>query len=81
MELLRKNIELTVYGEKFDLKKPTALEAAEFKKSITGVEDDVLLVKIAIDFISSIGLRKEVAEQLDLGELQQVIEYITSKKK
>ena len=81
MEILKKKIELTVYGEAFELKKPTALEAAEFKKSITDINDDVLLVQKAIDFIVSIGLKKEIADQLDLSELQSVIEYITTKKK
>ncbi len=82
MELVKTKIEITVYGQKYDLSAPTALQAAEFsdmtsKQGISSVE----MLKLTQEFIIKMGLPKEITEDLDLDNTKKLIEFITVKKK
>lgn len=82
MELVKTKIEITVYGIKYDLSAPTALQVAEFsdatsKKDISSVE----MLKTTQEFITKMGLPKEITEDLDLDNIKKLIEFITVKKK
>jgi len=82
MELVKSKIEVTIYGEKYELKAPSALESAQLadatsKDGLSSVE--MLILTQA--FIVKMGLPKEICEDLDLDNTQKLIEFITVKKK
>ncbi len=82
MDIVKTKIEVTIYGEKFNLSQPKSLQAAEFIDSIS--EDKKLsnteMIKKTQAFIVSMGLPEEVCDSLELDHLNQLIGFITKKK-
>lgn len=83
MEIVKKTYELTVYGNKYSLAAPTALNSAEFMEKLKEAESKspVEMLKCSIEFISSLGLPKEICEQLDVDDLKSLVEFLSAKKK
>jgi hypothetical protein len=82
MEIAKTNIEVSIYGEKYQLKAPKALEAAEFIDSINGevkLSNKEMIIKTQ-EFVIGMGLPKSICEDLELDHLNKVIEFITKKK-
>ena len=82
MEITKKKIEVTVYGVVYQLSAPKALESAEYVDSIGSdqkLTNSQMIVKTQ-SFLVSMGLPKDVCEDLELDNLNEVIEFITEKK-
>lgn len=82
MDIAKTKISITVYGNNYKLSAPKALEAADFADSIDAdkkLSNKEMILKTQ-EFLISMGLPKEVCEDLELDHLNKVIEYITKKK-
>ncbi len=81
MKLVKTVIELEVYGQTVSLKKPTYREAQEYRDALKKLSDNEDAGSVMIEFLSKMGLPKEVFEQLELGHVNEIMEALTDTKK
>jgi hypothetical protein len=80
MEILKTQIDVKIFGVDHNLKPPTALAVAKFKKSLDGEKDEEVIVQKSIDFLVAAGLPNEVAVELEIHQFTKLIELISVKK-
>lgn len=82
MQIAKTKIEIEIDGVKHSLKAPKALEAADFAASIA--DEKKLSAREMIfktqQFLITMGLPKDVCEDLEIDHLNKVIEFISKKK-
>jgi len=81
MEIVKKELEVTVYGNKYSLKLPSAFKMAEFEESMKGLTSAVEQINKVNSLLVGMGLPLEVCEDLDLDALKKLIEFVSDKKK
>lgn len=82
MEIVKKKIKITIYGQEIELAAPKALEAAAFIDSVSAEKklSSIDMIKNTQSFLIKMGLPQEICEDLELEHLQQIVEFITKKK-
>lgn len=81
MKLERTKIELELYGEVFNLRKPTFKEAREYREELTklGSESDATVV--IESFLEKMGLPKEKFQDLEFDHVNEIMEFLLISKK
>lgn len=82
MQLVKTNIELEIDGVKYIMRKPKALVTAEFADAVG--EDAKISTREKIlktqEFLVSMGMPKDVCEDLDVENLTKIVEFVSKKK-
>lgn len=82
LELTRTTIEVKLDGKEYTLRMPTYKEGILYKHEIKLLQDDdVKASERLVEYLSKLGLPKEVSESLEIGHLEQVLEFILGAKK
>lgn len=82
LELVRSTIEVKLDGKVYTLRMPTYKEGILYKSEVKKIsEDDILSSNLLIDYLSKLGLPKEVCESLEIEHLEKVLEFILGAKK
>lgn len=76
LEFAKRELEIKFDGEVHKLNYPTVLQMKKFAKQ--GDSNDI---DYTLEFLESLGLKKEISEQLEVGQLEQVVKALTEKKK
>jgi hypothetical protein len=82
MEIVKTKIEITIDGTKHLLKAAKAKDASNFADSVSADKklSNGEMIEKTQSFLCSMGLPKDVCEDLELDHLNKVIEFITKKK-
>jgi hypothetical protein len=81
MKLVKSKIELEIYDQKCELRKPTFGEAQEYRNQLKALpenEDASLVMK---NFLVKMGLPAELFDALELGHVAEIMEVVTDSKK
>lgn len=79
MKLEKTKAEIDVYGEKVILSLPSVEAWERYQKRMK--DGKVSEFKAAIDFIIEAGMSKNIANQLELPHIREVIEFLSGVKK
>ena len=79
IEIVKRKLEIKYGGESFEVLYPTALQLAKYQKMMKEKEDDSIL--ITIDLLVNLGLKKEVAEILEIEDMTMIVEKFSEKKR
>lgn len=78
MEFKSRVLKFSFNGEMCSLNYPTVIKMKMYTDSLNGSSDSITPT---LDFLVSLGLKKEIAEQLELEHLNKIIETLTDDKK
>lgn len=78
MKIVKKELALDVYGKEYKLNFPTMKQLNEFQKKSEG--KDVQEIEMMFDFLDSLGLPKEVSENLYPDDISNIMEALVPKK-
>jgi hypothetical protein len=76
-EFKRKQYKIKVYGEEVLLTPPTFKEMKEFEGKISKAKDET---KVIFDFLAARGLKREIAEDMYLEDLRDILDIFKQKK-
>jgi len=76
LEFKKSVLKVNIYGEEVEINFPTLLEIKELSKKDNG--DDI---EKTIEFLDSLGLKKEISNKMEMHHLQKIVEVISSQKK
>lgn len=73
-----KPIQVEIYGQKLELKSPTFGQVKELSRLTK--EDESKSIDAMSQFLISLGMGQDVLDSMDASHVQQLAEFITSKK-
>ena len=80
LEIERSKVEVKLYGEVYDMTKPSVKQAQSFGKKLQKASD-VESIGIIVDILDGCGLPRAVAEEMEVGHLKQLVDVIMPSKK
>lgn len=81
MKLVKSVLELEIYGTQAKLRLPTYKEFQEYRTKLVALNENSDAAEIMKEFLSGLGLQKELFDQLEIDHISQIMEALTSKKK
>lgn len=78
MKFVKSVLSFDVYGKSVEVRFPTVKEVRLFQEKMKDKGDELTNT---IEYLSVLGLPKEVAENMEMDHLQQIIESLISQKK
>ena len=72
MEIKKSSVTLKVYGEKFELTKPTVRQAQAYASKLKDIDDNGAIEEM-INLLSDCGMDKEFALDMEVGHLAEVM--------
>lgn len=79
LQFKRTIFKIDLYGQSYEMRKPTVVEAVNFQKNLTGTESDQL--SRLTDFFVSLGLPKEAIDQMEVEHLVTLAAEISASSK
>jgi hypothetical protein len=80
LELKRKMMKVTIYGEKFDVRVPSVGEVTKYEERLKSLSGQDALDEM-INYIGALGIPKEKIESLAHDDFITLIEFISNPKK
>jgi very-short-patch-repair endonuclease len=77
---VKSKIVVELDGKQYELNKPTVMQKQEYIKQLTSATDSNSQVQLLIDFVSSLGMPKEVILNMDEDVFMDLFEFINKKK-
>lgn len=77
----RTKIPAKIYGKEFQLTRPTVKEIELLQEETEKTLSDKDKTKVLCKWISNLGLPLDVIEEMELGHLLEVVEFVTGTKK
>ncbi len=81
MKLVKSFLEIEIYGVQTKLRLPTYKEFQEYREKLKALNENGDAAEVMKDFLASLGLAKELFDQLEIDHISQIMEALTSKKK
>jgi len=81
MKLVKTIIDLDVYGEKVELKKPTYKEAQDYRDELLKLKDNESATEVMKQFLFKMGLPLNTFDQLEIAHVSELMEALTDSKK
>ena len=81
MKLVKSILELEVYGEKVELRKPTFKEAQSYRDELIKLGESGDATEVMVNFLEKLGLKKEIFDSLELAHVNQIMDLVTGSKK
>lgn len=81
MKLVKTIIDLEVYGQKVELKKPTFKEAQEYRDQLLKLTDSESSVEVMKMFLNKMGLPLETFDELEIAHVSELMEALMDSKK
>lgn len=81
MKLVKSFLEIDVYGAQSKLRLPTYKEFQEYREKLKALNESGDAAEVMKEFLSNLGLQKELFDQLEIDHIAQIMEALTSKKK
>lgn len=75
-----KKVTVDIYGKSFELSKPTVAQANMMRKKMKGLEEGQD-IDLMIDFMSMLGMPKEIIDSLEVEHFQTLVEFVLNVKK
>lgn len=77
----QEKLKLKLYGNEFELIKPTRKVAVEMQEKLSTDEGKAKSIDIIGDLLVACGLPKEVCDDLQLDHMQLILEHLMGAKK
>lgn len=81
MKLVKTIIDLEVYGQNVQLKKPTFNEAQEYREQLLKLGESDSAAEVMKAFLNKMGLPLEIFDQLEIAHVSELMEALTDSKK
>ncbi len=82
LELERKQFEVKIDGQVYNLKMPTYKQSVAYKKQVTeNASDEVKSAELLLSYLNDLGLPLAVGETLEVEHLGQLLEFILGSAK
>jgi LPS O-antigen subunit length determinant protein (WzzB/FepE family) len=81
MKLVKSFLEIEIYGEQAKIRVPNYKEFQEYRNKLKNMGEQDDAAEVMKEFLCSLGLSKEIFDQLELDHIAQIMEALTSKKK
>lgn len=79
MKLEKTIIEVEVYGQKFELKKPNFKQSQAYREELLKADSDV--AKCMKDYLEILGMPAGLFEELEVDHITQIMDLVSSVKK
>lgn len=80
MEFKRRSLQLKIYGEAHNLSFPTVKQTREYADQLKG-SDEEKATELLLDFLSKLGLPKDISDGMETEHLQELCEALMPSKK
>lgn len=82
MEIVRKKLEIKIYGNSYELKYPSYRDSVGYEKELKECQDDAEKKANALfSYLEKLGLPKEIAEEMPTEDIISVMEVLSGQKK
>ena len=81
MKLVKTEIKAEIYGNEYTIKMPTYKQVDEYKIKLYSETEDKNVSNIMGDFLSPLGLPKDVFDQLEISHVAQIMDMVLDSKK
>jgi len=78
-ELKRTKMSITVYGQKFEVKKPTVREIENFQSQLSSEETNDM--ETMTSFLVSLGFNADIIKDMEMDHFMDLLSYLTGVKK
>jgi len=72
----RKKIKLSIYGQSYEIEKPTVTQSQAMQKRLDDCTDAEKL-NVMVDLFDTLGLPKSVTEQMEMAHFSKLVEFLT----
>ena len=80
LELKRKTLKITIYGEVHTVKVPTMRELSEYRQKLESIKEEDVFETMK-DFVSQFGLSRETCENMDSDDFVTLVNFVCNPKK
>lgn len=78
----KSKVKVKIYGREYDVEAPTVKQVIEINKAMKGhKDDDIAVTDLMIDFVSKLGIPKEMLESLEIHHFNKLVEGLVGSKK
>jgi hypothetical protein len=81
MKLEKTKLQIEIYGEQLELRAPNYLEASEYRMALNNLSEKSEATEIIKGFLIKLGLTEAVFNSLEMGHVQDILEYVLTPKK
>lgn len=82
IELVKTKVEVKFEDKIYNLHCPTYKQSLEYSEAVKQASgDELAIAKCLTGFLLKLGLPEDVSESLESGHLEQILDFILSKKK
>jgi hypothetical protein len=81
LELKRTNMKVKIYGDEYDLRKPSVKEMEDFGERANAMADDPKSLTLMKELVVSLGMPSDLIEKMEFDHFVELCNYLTGAKK